>query len=75
MLGLFSSQVCDVDTGLVVKVLRPIWTTKTETATRLPGRIESIRRAAAMFATAIIHLVLSLVVPASLTVSGRERMP
>jgi hypothetical protein len=28
--------------GLVVKVLKPIWTTKTETATRLRGRIESI---------------------------------
>jgi integrase len=34
--------VADVDTDLVVKVLRPIWTTKTETATRLRGRIESI---------------------------------
>jgi integrase len=34
--------VADVDTDLVVKVLRPIWTTKTETATRLCGRIESI---------------------------------
>lgn len=34
--------VAEVDTALVVKVLRPIWTTKTETATRLRGRIESI---------------------------------
>jgi integrase len=34
--------VADVDTDLVVKVLSPIWTTKTETATRLRGRIESI---------------------------------
>jgi integrase len=34
--------VTDVDTALVVKVLKPIWTTKTETATRLRGRIESI---------------------------------
>jgi integrase len=34
--------VADVDTVLVVKVLRPIWTTKTETATRLRGRIESV---------------------------------
>jgi hypothetical protein len=34
--------VSDVDTDLVVKVLRPIWDTKTETATRLRGRIESI---------------------------------
>ena len=34
--------VAEVDTGLVVKVLQPIWTEKTETATRLRGRIESI---------------------------------
>ena len=34
--------VADVDTDLVVKVLRPIWDTKTETAVRLRGRIESI---------------------------------
>jgi integrase len=34
--------VAEVDTALVVKVLRPIWTTKTEIATRLRGRIESI---------------------------------
>lgn len=34
--------VADVDTGLVVKVLSPIWQEKTETATRLRGRIESI---------------------------------
>lgn len=34
--------VADVDTALVVKVLSPIWTTKTETAGRLRGRIESI---------------------------------
>lgn len=31
-----------IDTELVVKVLAPIWTTKTETATRLRGRIESV---------------------------------
>lgn len=31
-----------VDTGLVMKVLEPIWHEKTETATRLRGRIESI---------------------------------
>ncbi len=31
-----------VDTGLVLKVLEPIWTTKTETASRLRGRIENI---------------------------------
>ena len=34
--------VAAVDTHLVVKVLGPIWSTKTETATRLRGRIESI---------------------------------
>lgn len=34
--------VAAVDTGLVVKVLSPIWQGKTETATRLRGRIESI---------------------------------
>jgi integrase len=34
--------VADVDTALVVKVLEPIWQSKTETATRLRGRIESI---------------------------------
>jgi len=31
-----------IDTGLVLKVLTPIWETKTETATRVRGRIESI---------------------------------
>ncbi len=34
--------VQDVDTGLVVKVLEPIWTAKPETASRLRGRIESV---------------------------------
>lgn len=34
--------VADIDTALVVKVLTPIWHAKTETATRLRGRIESI---------------------------------
>jgi integrase len=34
--------VADVDTDLVVKVLSPIWGTRTETATRVRGRIESI---------------------------------
>jgi integrase len=34
--------VAAVDTSLVMKVLSPIWLTKTETATRLRGRIESI---------------------------------
>jgi integrase len=31
-----------IDTGLVCKVLEPIWTTKPETATRIRGRIEAI---------------------------------
>jgi integrase len=34
--------VAAVDEALVLKVLTPIWTTKTETATRLRGRIESV---------------------------------
>jgi len=34
--------VAAVDTALVVKVLQPIWQEKTETATRLRGRIENI---------------------------------
>ncbi len=34
--------VSDVDTGLVVKCLTPIWESKTETATRVRGRIESV---------------------------------
>jgi integrase len=31
-----------VDVGLIAKVLEPIWTTKTETASRLRGRIERV---------------------------------
>src|SRR5262249_53098483 len=31
-----------VDTGLVLKVLEPIWTAKPETASRVRGRLESI---------------------------------
>lgn len=34
--------VADVDTGLVVRCLAPIWESKTETASRLRGRIESV---------------------------------
>lgn len=34
--------VAAVDTGLVMKVIEPLWTTKTETATRLRGRIENV---------------------------------
>jgi len=35
-------SVAAVDTALVMKVLGPIWTTKTETAKRVRGRIESV---------------------------------
>jgi integrase len=34
--------VSEIDTGLVVKCLAPIWEAKTETASRLRGRIESV---------------------------------
>ncbi|HJV76589.1 MAG TPA: tyrosine-type recombinase/integrase [Noviherbaspirillum sp.] len=35
-------SVADIDTGLVLKCLEPIWSTKTETATRVRGRIEKV---------------------------------
>lgn len=35
-------SVADVDTGLIMQCLNPIWATKTETASRLRGRIESV---------------------------------
>lgn len=34
--------VSAVDTGLILEIIEPIWTTKTETASRLRGRIEKI---------------------------------
>jgi hypothetical protein len=34
--------VQQVDTGLVLKILEPIWSTKSETASRIRGRIENI---------------------------------
>jgi len=37
-----SLPVQDVDTGLVLKILEPIWASKPETASRLRGRIENI---------------------------------
>jgi len=37
-----SLSVAAVDTGLVLRVLEPIWQAKTETASRLRGRIESV---------------------------------
>lgn len=39
---LYPLNVADVDTGLVVKCLEPIWTTKTETARRVRARIEAV---------------------------------
>jgi integrase len=39
-IGALSVQA--IDTGLVLKVLEPIWTAKPETASRLRGRIEAI---------------------------------
>jgi hypothetical protein len=35
-------SVAAIDTGLVLKVIEPIWSTKTETASRVRGRIESV---------------------------------
>ncbi len=35
-------DVAQIDTGLVLKVLQPIWSEKTETASRLRGRMESV---------------------------------
>ena len=37
-----SLPVAAVDTGLVMRVLEPIWLTKPETASRVRGRIESV---------------------------------
>ena len=37
-----SLPVQDIDTPLVMKVLEPIWQAKTETASRVRGRIEAI---------------------------------
>lgn len=37
-----SLPVGEIDTNLVVEVLRPIWNSKTETASRLRGRIEAV---------------------------------
>jgi integrase len=37
-----SLPVGGIDTTLVLKVLEPIWTTKTETASRVRGRIEAV---------------------------------
>jgi hypothetical protein len=34
--------VATVDTGAVVKIIEPLWREKTETASRVRGRIESV---------------------------------
>jgi integrase len=34
--------VAAIDVGLVLKIIEPIWTTKTETASRVRGRIETV---------------------------------
>jgi len=43
--------VSEIDTALVMKCLQPIWSTKTETASRVRGRIESVLD----YATALKH--------------------
>jgi hypothetical protein len=40
-------SVADVDTGMLVRILEPIWSKKTETANRIRGRIERILSRAA----------------------------
>ena len=37
-----SMAIADIDTGLVLKCIEPIWQAKTETASRVRGRIESV---------------------------------
>lgn len=37
-----SLPLAEIDTALILKVVKPIWETKTETATRVRGRIEKI---------------------------------
>jgi len=40
--SIWNLDVASIDTALVMKCLDPIWKTKTETASRLRGRIESV---------------------------------
>jgi integrase len=40
--GIGDLPVGEIDTGLVLKILEPIWTSKTETAGRVRGRLESV---------------------------------
>lgn len=44
--SLWSRAVAEIDTSAVLDVIRPLWLTKPETATRLRGRIERILDAA-----------------------------
>jgi integrase len=37
-----SVPVCEVDVGMVMKAIEPLWTTKPETAGRVRGRIEAV---------------------------------
>jgi integrase len=39
---MFALPVAEIDTAVVLKALEPIWTTKTETATRVRQRIEAV---------------------------------
>ena len=39
---LVADRVSAIDTGVVTKVIEPIWNTTPETASRLRGRIESV---------------------------------
>ena len=41
-------NVCEIDTPLILQALKPIWTTKTETASRLRERIERVLSFAAI---------------------------
>ncbi len=43
---IWSKHVDEIDTGAVLSVLQPVWTTKPETASRLRGRIEAVIDAA-----------------------------
>lgn len=40
--SIWSADVATIDTAAVMRCLDPIWTTKTETASRVRGRIESV---------------------------------
>lgn len=50
-----SLLVSDIKLAHVEQVLSPIWTTKTETATRVRGRIEAVLNWATVEARAVLH--------------------